>query len=111
MNIRIFAFLFLLTSIQLTGQIRKGERFLKKGEYDQALQLFENMVFSTQAEEAVMAEYYLSKIHFMSQYENYNLEKAHEFINSSIKRYSKLEDKAIKNLQKKRYRYTNTSKS
>lgn len=101
MNIRNFAFLFLLFSLQINAQIKKGERFLKKGEYDNAIQFFENMVFSNDADEAVMAEYYLSKVHFTTQFENYDLIKAHEFVNSAIKRYEKLEDKDVKNLQKK----------
>lgn len=94
-------FFFLITASQVSGQIRKGERYLKKDLYDKAIQVFENTVFDASVDESIIAEYYLAKIHATPEYENYDLEKAHEFIKSAIKRYKKLDDKAIRRLQKK----------
>lgn len=98
-NCLLFLFIHLFTTTK--GQLKQGQKFLKKKQYDQAIKAFEYDVFNTKSDIAVEAEYYLAKIHFTKTYEYYNLEKAYQYVKSAIKRHKQLNTKEMQRIQKK----------
>lgn len=98
----LYNLLILIMSTTTTAQIKIGYKYLKKGNYNLAIQAFEKDVFNNKTNIAIEAEYNLSLIYFDKKYDGHNLDEAYKYIKSTLKRFSNLKINETKDLQKKK---------
>jgi len=93
---KYFVFIILLFFIgtSLNAQITKGRKLVTKGDYEAAIQAFEEDL--EKATSKPISLYELAKIYLTKRYSNYNIEKAYQHISRAIKEYESL-SKADKN--------------
>ncbi|CAA6829265.1 MAG: Outer membrane lipoprotein omp16 precursor [uncultured Aureispira sp.] len=94
MKYAVFIILLFFISTSLTAQINKGKKLVEKGDYEAAIEAFENDLEKVTSQSISLHE--LAKIYFTKRYDGYNIEKAYQYISRSIKEYKGL-SKANKN--------------
>lgn len=95
----LLCFIGLFTT-SLQAQLKKGYKYLKKGNYIEAITAFEVDIFNKKGNIAVEAEYNLARIYFNENFEEYELEKAYQYAKSALDRQLKLKEKDMKKSQK-----------
>ncbi len=99
-SLEAIIFLLLLISQHSFSQLKRGQKFLKKQQYELAITAFENEIFGNKEYIAVQAEHHLAKIYFNKNYEGFSLERAYEYAKSAKKRCTQLSNKELRKLQK-----------
>lgn len=94
MKYSVFIILLFFISTSLDAQITKGKKLVSKGDYETAIEAFENDL--EKATSKPISLYELSKIYFAPAYEEYDIEKSYQYISRAIKEYENL-SKADKN--------------
>ena len=94
MKYAVFIILLFFISTSLTAQINKGKKLVAKGDYEAAIDAFEDDLEKVTSQPISLHE--LAKIYFTKRYDGYNIEKAYQYISRSIKEYKGL-SKANKN--------------
>lgn len=88
MNCPVFIILLFFISTSATSQINKGKKLVAKGEYEAAIEAFENDLEKYTSKPISLQE--LAKIYFTPKYEGYDIEKAYQYISRAIKEYNEL---------------------
>lgn len=99
MKCSVFIILLFFISTLANAQISKGKKFAAKGEYDAAIEAFENDLEKYTSKPISLQE--LAKIYFNKQYNGYNIEKAYQYITRAIKEYDGLNKSNRKKVQGK----------
>lgn len=88
MKYAVFVILLFFISTSLTAQITKGKKLVEKGDYEAAIEAFENDLEKVTSQPISLYE--LAKIYFTKRYDGYNIEKAYQHISRAIKEYESL---------------------
>jgi hypothetical protein len=88
MKYAVFIILLFFISTSLNAQITKGKKLVEKGDYEAAIEAFEDDLEKVTSQPISLHE--LAKIHFTKRYAGYDLEKAYQYISRSIKQYEGL---------------------
>lgn len=88
MKYAVFIILLFLISTSLSAQINKGKKLVAKGDYEAAIEAFEDDLEKVTSQSISLHE--LAKIYFTKRYGGYNIEKAYQHISRAIKEYENL---------------------
>ena len=91
--------IFLFCSSPLYSQINKGRKLMESADYEAALAAFENDVERTINKPVSLYE--MARIYANRKYDNYDLDKAYQFISRAIKEFEALSSSNKKKVQKK----------
>lgn len=80
------------------GQYKKGLKYHEKGDYEKALAAFE--IDLAEKDTKPMAEYCLGELYMDKNFEETDLQKAHDYMASALKSLRKVSSKGRKKLQK-----------
>ena len=75
-------------STSLNAQIKKGKKLVEKGDYEAAIEAFEDDLEKVTSQPISLHE--LAKICFTKRYAGYDIEKAYQYISRAIKEYDDL---------------------
>lgn len=96
----ILTFCLLLTQFPaIHAQINKGKKLVSKGEYEQAIEAFENALEEYSNKPIALEE--LAKIYGTTSFEGFDIEKAYQYITRALKEYNGLNSTNRKKAQSK----------
>jgi outer membrane protein OmpA-like peptidoglycan-associated protein len=109
MKYAVFIILLFFISTSLNAQIKKGKKLVEKGDYEAAIEAFEDDLEKVTSQPISLYE--LAKIYFTKRYAGYDIEKAYQYISRAIKEYeglsrankSKVQGKGLSNLSLKKF--------
>lgn len=88
MKYAVFIILLFFISTSLNAQIKKGKKLVEKGDYEAAIEAFEDDLEKVTSQPISLHE--LAKIYFTKRYAGYNIEKSYQYISRAIKEYDDL---------------------
>lgn len=88
MKYSVFVILLFFISTSLNAQIKKGKKLVAKGDYEAAIEAFEDDLEKITSQPISLYE--LAKIYFTKRYDGYDTEKAYQHISRAIKEYEGL---------------------
>jgi hypothetical protein len=88
MKYAVFVILLFFISTSLTAQINKGKKLVAKGDYEAAIEAFEDDLEKVTSQSISLHE--LAKIYFTKRYGGYDIEKSYQHISRAIKEYENL---------------------
>ncbi|MBL4648329.1 MAG: PD40 domain-containing protein [Aureispira sp.] len=88
MKYAVFISLLFFISTSLNAQITKGKKLVAKGDYEAAIEAFEDDLEKVTSQPISLHE--LAKIYFTKRYSDYDIEKSYQYISRAIKEYEDL---------------------
>lgn len=88
MKYYVFIILSFFISSSLNAQITKGRKLVDKGDYNAAIEAFQNDLEKTISKPISLHE--LAKIYFTKRFDDYDIEKAYQHASRAIKEYENL---------------------
>jgi outer membrane protein OmpA-like peptidoglycan-associated protein len=88
MKYAVFIILLFFISTSLNAQIKKGKKLVEKGDYEAAIEAFEDDLEKITSQPISLHE--LAKIYFTKRYGGYDIEKSYQYISRAIKEYEDL---------------------
>lgn len=99
MKYSILLIVLFLVNYTTQGQINKGKKLVAKGDFEGAIEAFENDLEKYTSKPISLQE--LSKIYANQKYDGYNIEKAYQYITRALKEYDGLNSSNRKKVQSK----------